>query len=157
MCDACHQELVCGTAHACLHTCGFTFTTSSPHVHAPPLLPFAPPPTGSALRYRRACEGGFPLLQRYIPQSPTSDLIAAPTIGALQHRLYLFACTLQPATCSEKTSHPAAHPHNTRQGLHATTLHSHLLPAHTPAPHSHLCFGYKQPAGAHTWADPNRH
>jgi len=29
--------------------------------------------------------------------------------------------------------------------LHATTLHSHLLPAHTPAPHSYLCFGYKQP------------
>jgi len=27
--------------------------------------------------------------------------------------------------------------------LHATTLHSHLLPAHTPAPHSHLSFGYK--------------
>jgi len=29
--------------------------------------------------------------------------------------------------------------------LHATTLHSHLLPAHISAPHSHLCFGYKQP------------
>ena len=27
--------------------------------------------------------------------------------------------------------------------LHATTLHSNLLPAHTPAPHSHLSFGYK--------------
>ena len=29
--------------------------------------------------------------------------------------------------------------------LHATTLHSHLLPANTPAPHSHLYFGYKLP------------
>ena len=29
--------------------------------------------------------------------------------------------------------------------LHATTLHSHVLSAHTPVPHSHLCFGYKQP------------
>jgi len=42
---------------------------------------------------------------------------------------------------------PDLHPHNT---LHATTLHSHLLPAHTPAPRSHLYFGYKQPVpGAH--------
>ena len=29
--------------------------------------------------------------------------------------------------------------------LYTTTLHSHLLPAHTPAPHSHLYFGYKLP------------
>ena len=29
--------------------------------------------------------------------------------------------------------------------FHAATLHSHLLLTHTPAPHSHLCFGYKLP------------
>jgi len=29
--------------------------------------------------------------------------------------------------------------------LYATTLHSHLLPTNTPAPNSHLYFGYKQP------------
>jgi len=29
--------------------------------------------------------------------------------------------------------------------LHANTLQSHIFPAHTPAPHSHLCFGYTQP------------
>ena len=45
--------------------------------------------------------------------------------------------------------HAPPRPH-TRPGtlttpLHATTLHSHLLPAHTPAPHRHLCFGYKMP------------
>ena len=34
--------------------------------------------------------------------------------------------------------------------LHATILHSHLLPAHTPAPHSHLYFGYKLTVTART-------
>ena len=45
--------------------------------------------------------------------------------------------------------HAPPRPH-TRPGtlttpLHATTLHSHLLPANTPVPHSHLYFGYKLP------------
>ena len=34
--------------------------------------------------------------------------------------------------------------------MHATTRHSHLLPAHTPAPRSHLCFGYKLTVTART-------
>jgi len=34
--------------------------------------------------------------------------------------------------------------------LYATTLHSHLLPGHTPAPHSHLSFGYKLTVTART-------
>jgi len=36
-------------------------------------------------------------------------------------------------------------PRTVTTSLHATTLHSHLLPTNTPAPHSHLCFGYKLP------------
>jgi len=45
--------------------------------------------------------------------------------------------------------HAPPRPH-TRPGtlttpLHATTLHSHLLPANTASPHSHFYFGYKQP------------
>jgi len=34
--------------------------------------------------------------------------------------------------------------------LHATTLHSHLFPTHTVAPHSHLYFGYKNACPART-------
>jgi len=34
--------------------------------------------------------------------------------------------------------------------LHATTLHSHLLPAYTPVPHSYLSFGYKLPVTTST-------
>ena len=34
--------------------------------------------------------------------------------------------------------------------FHVTTLHSHLLPAHTPASHSHLSFDYKLTVTART-------
>ena len=40
---------------------------------------------------------------------------------------------------------PHTRPRTLTTPLHATTLHSHLVPANTPAPHSHLYFGYKQP------------
>jgi len=40
---------------------------------------------------------------------------------------------------------PHTRPHTLTTFFHATTLHSHLLLTHTPAPHSHLCFGYKLP------------
>ena len=41
---------------------------------------------------------------------------------------------------------PHARPRRTLSTpLHATTPHSPLLPANTPAPHSHIYFGYKQP------------
>jgi len=40
---------------------------------------------------------------------------------------------------------PHIQPHTLTTPLHATTLHSHLLQAHTPAPHSYFCFGYNQP------------
>jgi len=49
-------------------------------------------------------------------------------------------------TMPAKISHLASHPHNTLACNHIYIyLHSHLLPAHTPAPHSHLYFGYKLP------------
>jgi len=58
----------------------------------------------------------------------------------------LFVCVLT-AICTMRrqdltpdlapSQHPCMQPH--------FTLHSHVLPAHTPAPHSNLCFGYKQP------------
>ena len=40
---------------------------------------------------------------------------------------------------------PHTHPRTLTTPFHAATLHSHLLLTHTPAPHSHLCFGYKLP------------
>ena len=40
---------------------------------------------------------------------------------------------------------PHTRPRTFTTPLHATTLHSHLLPANTPPPHSHLYFGYKLP------------
>ena len=51
---------------------------------------------------------------------------------------------------------PHTQPRTLTTPLHATILHCNLLPTHFPAPLSHLCFGYKQPASAHTWACPNR-
>jgi len=40
---------------------------------------------------------------------------------------------------------PHTRPRTLITPLHATTLHSHLLPTNTSAPHSHLYFGYKLP------------
>jgi len=40
---------------------------------------------------------------------------------------------------------PHTRPRTLPTPLRATTLHSNLLPANTPAPHSHLYFGYKLP------------
>ena len=45
---------------------------------------------------------------------------------------------------------PHTRPRTLTTPLHATILHSHLLPAHTPAPHSHLYFGYKLTVTART-------
>jgi len=53
------------------------------------------------------------------------------------------------SSCSSLPHHglPRSHtwPRTLTTPLHATTLHSHLLPAHIPAPCSHLYFGYKWP------------
>ena len=68
---------------------------------------------------------------------------ASPTISAQQLRLCLSSCSPLPAPCSAETSLPASHPHTTLACK--TTLHSHLLSTHIPAPHSHLNFGYRQP------------
>jgi len=87
----------------------------------PSPLPFAPPSTVSTLRSRHARGGGFPFLPRHIRKSRTSDMAAAPKIGARQRQLCLFACSLQPAPCSDKTSHPVAHLHNT-VACHNTSL-----------------------------------
>ena len=107
--------------HACLCMCRFTLTTSFPHAHVPPLLPFVAPSTVSALRSRRAQSRDFPLLPRHIPRSPTSDMAALSTIGARQRRLCLSSCSPLPAPCSDKTSRLAAHPHNTL-ACHNTSL-----------------------------------
>jgi len=53
---------------------------------------------------------------------------AKPAIGARQRRICLSSCSLLPAPCATKTSYLASHTHTP---LHATTLHSHLLPAYT--------------------------
>jgi len=45
---------------------------------------------------------------------------------------------------------PHTRPRTLTTPLHATTLHSHLLPAHTPAPRSHLSFGCKLPVTVRT-------
>jgi len=51
------------------------------------------------------------------------------------------------SSCSSLPHHGLTRSHTwsrtLKTPLHATTRHSHLLPSHTPAPHSHLCFGYK--------------
>ena len=67
---------------------------------------------------------------------------ATPMIGARQHQLSLSSCSSLPAH-----GPPRSHtwPRTPTTPLHATTLHSHLLPVHTPAPCSHLYFGYRQP------------
>jgi len=53
------------------------------------------------------------------------------------------------SSCSSLPHHglPRSHtwPRTLTTPLHATTLHSHLLSAHIPAPRSHLYFGYKVP------------
>jgi len=51
----------------------------------------------------------------------------------LRGRRYLHNAPTSPHT--RTPTHPTP--------LNATTLHSHLLLNHTPAPHSHLCLGYK--------------
>ena len=54
---------------------------------------------------------------------------------------WLHQCVLRNTLAGSKTVVSISRNHP----VHATTLHSHLLPAHTPAPCSHLYFGYKQP------------
>jgi len=44
------------------------------------------------------------------------------------------------------TPRPHIRPHTLTTPLHPKTLHSHLPPDHTPAPHSHFYFAYKLPA-----------
>jgi len=62
----------------------------------------------------------------------------------------------QNAPCSDKTSHLGC-THTTP--LHATTLLSHLPPAHTwaPAHHSHLYFGSKLPTQFGSQVQGDRH
>ena len=45
---------------------------------------------------------------------------------------------------------PHSRPRTLTTPLYATALHSHLIPAHTPALHGHLSFGYKLPVTART-------
>jgi len=68
---------------------------------------------------------------------------ASPQISVRQLRICLSSSSPLPAPCSSETSLPASHPHTTLACK--TTLHSHLLSAHIPVPHSHLYFCYKQP------------
>jgi len=57
-------------------------------------------------------------------------------------RLCLSSSLPLPAPCSAETSHPTSYPHNTF-ACHHTSLPP--PPRQHPAPHNHLCFGYKQP------------
>jgi len=57
-----------------------------------------------------------------------------------QRRFCLSSCSSLP---HHGLSRSHTWPRTLTTPLHATTLHSHLLPAHIPAPRSHLYFGYK--------------
>jgi len=121
---------ICVSAYPC--SCGHTLTIPPPHT-----LPIPSPtnlrPTSSV--------SSFPV-EDHLVGTPTLDHIgrvtgrtaAKPTISARQRRLCLYSCLPLPAPCSDKTSYPASHPHNTTP-LHATTPHSHLpLYSHPPKP-----------------------
>jgi len=75
--------------------------------------------------------GGLPPSERGVK---TYDWCAATLFVFVLITTCTMVCQL------DKISHLTSHPHNTSA---ATTLHSHLLPTHTPAPHTHLYFGYK--------------
>jgi len=78
--------------------------------------------------------GGLPPLNH-------GRVAVTPTIGGsanslcLRNHCYLLHAPLRPHTRPRTLITP----------LHTTTFHSHLLPANTPAPHSHPYFGYKLP------------
>jgi len=100
------------------------------HIHFPPTLR----PNIPRVLFPRG--GTFPP-PLWVRGGDTYDWCAAvPT-------LFVFVLN---ATCSiVHRERPHTRPHTLTTPLHATTLHSHLLPANTPAPHSHLYFGYKLP------------
>ena len=106
------------------------------------LPPFHPPHTLPS--YPRTQHPPCPLPQ-WVGTPPINPgrAAASPMIGAQQLRLCLSSCSPLPDPCSAETSLPASHPHTTLACK--TTLHSHLLSTHIPAPHSHLYFGYRQP------------
>ena len=110
-----------------LECCGYT-----PPLPYPPLLPSDATSPVSSFPSHDHWEG--------TPSLDHGRTAAKPTISARQR----INCTMR--YLHHAPPRPHTRPHTLTTPLYATTLHSHMLPpAHTPAPHSHLCFGYKQP------------
>jgi len=110
---------------ACHCICGYTLNIPPPHTlpyyprtkHPPcPLSPVSSFPGHDHW-------GGTPPIDH-------GRAAAKPTIGARRRRLCLSLCSLLPALCFAKTSHPASHPHNTLACNHTS------LP---PPPRLHPC------------------
>ena len=119
---------ICVPAYHC--SGGYVLTIPPPHT-----LPSYPrtqhPPC--PLSQVTTTGGGLPPLSH-------RRAVTTPTTGARKRRLCL-------SSCSPLSFHTPPRPHTRPRTLttplHATTLHSHLPPANTPAPHSHLYFSYK--------------
>jgi len=119
---------ICGSACQCIR--GYTLTIPTPHT-----LPYYPQTKDPScpLSQSKTIGGGLPPSER---GDKTYDCRAAtPT-------LLVFVLI---ATYTDGLTRSHTWPRTLRTPLHATTLHSHLLPAHTPAPRNHPCFGYKSP------------
>jgi len=96
--------------------------------------------------------GGIPLLLRHLATSPTSDGSRTSDLSLGLARGGADSFCLR----ARRYLHHAPTRTHTRPPIHTTplrgtTLHSHLPADYTHAPHSHLYFGYEQPAGAHTF------
>jgi len=108
-------------------SCGYTLTIPPPHT-----LPYYLQTKYPSCRLsHKTVGGGLPPSERGVK---TYDWCAATLFVFVLITTCTMVCQL------DKISHLTSHPHNTSA---ATTLHSHLLPTHTPAPHTHLYFGYK--------------
>jgi hypothetical protein len=105
---------------ACHFICGYTLTIPHPHT-----LPYYPRTQHRPCPFSQATTFGGRL-----PSLKHGHAAAKPTIGAQQRRTCLSSCSLLPAPCAAKTSHPASHPHNN------LTCNRTSPP---PPPHTHPC------------------
>jgi len=110
-----------------------TGRATSPYAHVPPLLPSGPTSTVSSPRAPR--QWG----------TPPPDHRRAAVVLKLSHGGANSVCLLLRRYLNHAPTRPHTRPHTHTTPLHATTLHSHLPPDHTPAPLSHFYFGYKLP------------
>jgi len=112
---------------ACHCLCGYTLTIPPPHT-----LPYYPQTQHPPCPVSQATIGGG------LPLS---------IMGAGQRNLRSARRSAEFVFVYTQHGPPRSHtwPRTLTAPLHATTLHSHLPPTHTFAPHSHLYFGYKLP------------